>query len=868
MLTMAAAIVFGWGLEGCGTDENCNCPDGNAACDIVENQDTNLQDLAPDNGEDSYPEDMETPDEAVVPDSDAGLTDVSLGGTATIRGRVTFTNMTDHGGIIIRLSDDMNPAWTGASTVTTTGGDYEFTTVPEGKYRIKATYEGFTVEKSRTALDVEVADGAVVVIPDMTLTATGIIRGRAVFGESATGPGGNDAGIMVYLPGREHISVTRADGSYEFAGLLPGKYRVCAALTNYAGSCLDWVAVTGLKVSDPSVITIWPEFSLEVPWNRISGRATMVGQEDNAGISVTAIESGMVRGTSTTDTEGNWNMEDLIAGMYTFVYSAPDGSGFEQGAWFDGYEIFYGVTEMIPPQYLSRGRAVADLPANDIIMPILSPDNRYLVGITAFGVLKSLDLQDSGLWRPLAANAGRLQVSPDSTFVAFGDRDNRNMLYSVPIDGSGDARLLTTVMTDSYSQNFMVTPDSSRVVFNEKGVTPTNSMVTIHSADPVSGSTWTLCQSDSWSSLHMTPDGRTIVCHYSKGSTVTIASIADGTVLYTQTDARGFSALPGGTFVVTVDTLGGMKLVDLADGTATDLDGTATGSVIASDTTVFFNTEGSKIMATPISGGPATELAEGTMSFLALTPDKTRLAGFKNNPTLDNSNAIDLYSLETTGGELTLIAEGISGLYSNYPYPVFCVTPIRTQNMGWRIADDSTSIYVLPRCDSYSLEECDMLRIMLDGSGTEVLMSITSFGMGGREDPWTVWEVNDARGFAMGTIIVDQGTLAKSLIIHHIADGSNHTIDHAMAGGISAPDRSSFISWFDDPYVLTWYDPATLERRALTPYRPEGTTNVNGPIDFHFSDDSTKINYNALFGRSMTGYLPGARQRHYIVDLD
>lgn len=103
-----------------------------------------------------------------------------------------------------------------------------------------------------------------------------------------------------------------------------------------------------------------PEFGTSA----VSGAAMLMNEDDPSGITITAIPNG---GTTTTDVNGNWNLEGLYAGEYTIVAEKPGWSTEIQAVTLEEGQTLTDVNFVLRPVYEVQAcsEPALDIPDSD-----------------------------------------------------------------------------------------------------------------------------------------------------------------------------------------------------------------------------------------------------------------------------------------------------------------------------------------------------------------------------------------------------------------------------------------------------------------------------------------------------------------------
>jgi Polysaccharide lyase family 4, domain II len=118
---------------------------------------------------------------------------------------------------------------------------------------------------------------------------------------------------------------TGADGSYSFARLIPGRYRVTGWQTKAAGGRQAVSTVTvAAGATTPATFRFPP--AQVVPTGRIAGTLTSNGKPVK-GAQVFSVTGNLVGGSDTTDAKGHYSLNHLANGTYTVWFGVQPGYG-------------------------------------------------------------------------------------------------------------------------------------------------------------------------------------------------------------------------------------------------------------------------------------------------------------------------------------------------------------------------------------------------------------------------------------------------------------------------------------------------------------------------------------------------------------
>jgi hypothetical protein len=376
---------------------------------------------------------------------------------AISRGRVIVDGGSAAGLVVTALGAASDEATTDKD------GQYAFGHVSAGRYAISVTVHD-TLESSRT---VDTVIGPGVALPDLRFTAVGALRGRATRGGDTAG----NAGILVTVDGADATAVTDDAGNYHIERIPVGTVNLTAQADGFSpghakGKTIRWGETTNAPDID-LVIAPGP--------THLHGIALMYGAGDHSGTHV------VVRGTglsTTTDSSGNWSVDNLPEGTYAlhFTNGAYDETipAVQTTVGGEGLIVDDGAYPLpSAPLTIYRGRRIAQGPIavqNASPSAVISPDGAQVAYLEYNGTTTlKLAASDGSGTRTLASNVmiGSdyyfASFSPDSAYVSFIDHA---YLELTPVAGGAVTRLASGARDASWSPSgaglsfFSFDPDS------------------------------------------------------------------------------------------------------------------------------------------------------------------------------------------------------------------------------------------------------------------------------------------------------------------------------------------------------------------------------------------------------------------------
>ena len=486
--------------------------------------------------------------------------------TGSVSGKALLSNIDDSSGVDVLLLLGNTII---RQTTTDASGNYEFSDVNPDSYTITASWGDFTLEHIVTT-EVDVLASQVSIADDLNLTATGNLQGTAILEGAATG----NLGIQLYLAGHSSLAMTNDEGSYLMSNVPAGLYQLCTNIIGYDSECLDNIEVLAGQTVIVTGFDLEESDDPNTQYASLEGRATLVGEEDHSGITVSLAGTDI---STTTDADGNYLLENIPQGEYDIVYGGPAGMGFEDDLTIYDYKFFAGMHDNALPDYLlNYGRNLLE-PLNDIIK------NRYFnqdLQLALFLVNDELISFDkvSGEITNIADNVRYFVVSPDWTQLAYVDNDHD--LYSIPISGGTEVLLTEDLYVEILPK---ISPDASWVVY-------ANHEEYLYSI-PMEGGT----------------------------------AVKLGSVNKYSEDENGFLINPASTHVLNKSDANYLYTTPIEGGESVQLASNTQSYVISPDLTrVVVKTSTGNLYSIPIEGGITTLIAS-SVKYFQISPDSSKV---------------------------------------------------------------------------------------------------------------------------------------------------------------------------------------------------------------------------------------------------
>ena len=194
----------------------------------------------------------------------------------TVKGSIVLDGSASHEGVAVLLSNkDSNGE--SPSTTTNERGEYTFSDVAPGTYRVIASKDGFATETTEyfdiTASIDKTIDAVALKV------ATRSITGRIELEEAMDFSGALITATNTRDQGLVYSAISNADGCFTLAGMDAGTYSLNISKTNYRTETISNVDVVAGSVPDISV-------ELKIARGTITGIARLEGCSDYGGVKV------------------------------------------------------------------------------------------------------------------------------------------------------------------------------------------------------------------------------------------------------------------------------------------------------------------------------------------------------------------------------------------------------------------------------------------------------------------------------------------------------------------------------------------------------------------------------------------------------
>ena len=242
----------------------------------------------------------------------------------TVKGSVVLDGSASHEGVTVLLSNkDSNGE--SPSTTTNERGEYTFSDVAPGTYRVIASKDGFATETT-DFFDIEASVDRTVEVITLKV-ATRSITGKVQLEERSQHSGVLITATNVDKTSLVYSAISNADGNFTLAGMDAGRYDITF-------SCQGFLFVTEYSVdvvkgSSLSLGTI----NLELARGRIEGYVKLEGRTDHSGTKVTLLSrKDRADGTTYTDSYGFYSL-NVPSGNY------PTGLSFSHEDFESGQDV-------------------------------------------------------------------------------------------------------------------------------------------------------------------------------------------------------------------------------------------------------------------------------------------------------------------------------------------------------------------------------------------------------------------------------------------------------------------------------------------------------------------------------------------------
>jgi YVTN family beta-propeller protein len=264
----------------------------------------------------------------------------------SVSGSVWLQGALDYTGILITLKRDVGRTYI---TATDSIGNYTFSDVPTGEYKLTAAMAGYTAGSA----NVMVSTGAN--NPSPLLLAINTSKGN-ILGTAVLNDFNNHSGILVGIYGTHHLAVTDVSGSYRIGDVPQGSYTVYMKAEGYGAEKIDNVLITSGQTTALSSVTLVSKAgTANVTNGSIVGSALYSENTDHSGINI------KVEGTDIplcgTDRNGAFIIKDVPAGEYTLLFTQANYKSVNRrGIRITPWETaFVRDVRMIPPVGSVRG---------------------------------------------------------------------------------------------------------------------------------------------------------------------------------------------------------------------------------------------------------------------------------------------------------------------------------------------------------------------------------------------------------------------------------------------------------------------------------------------------------------------------------
>lgn len=247
---------------------------------------------------------------------------VLISSYAMMSGRFTLVdNKMDNSGIKVHI--EMEDGTNALNTETNREGEYSFTKVIPGTYKITASKDGYdNVE----VLGVVVAESEVKDIAEKSLP----VKTRTISGNIKLSGQESHAGISVVISNvstaEKYTTETNSEGDFSVSSLARGKYSVTITKEGYKSPDVQVVDLTSVLEKSITGIT------LEVKEAAVSGRVELEGSSNHGGatVTITSVLSGREY-TAVTKNDGSflitgiteYGQYNIVVSCNTFITSNP-----------------------------------------------------------------------------------------------------------------------------------------------------------------------------------------------------------------------------------------------------------------------------------------------------------------------------------------------------------------------------------------------------------------------------------------------------------------------------------------------------------------------------------------------------------------
>jgi protocatechuate 3,4-dioxygenase beta subunit len=396
-------------------------------------------------------------------------------GTATVTGvikvgetpaaNIALTLLPDRGGFN-RPGGPQPPVVQGGSnfrTTTDAGGQYRFTNIPAGRYRLEAQAEAFVGTRSES---LTVTEGQTVTAPDLTLTRGGVITGRVtgqnnrpLIAQRVTVAVVTEDGQTRPFNGGNRFGLETDDrGIYRAYGLPAGRYIVSAGENNGGlggrggppplggGRMATRYALTYhpdvIEAAQAAVIELTTgktaedvDIKMGEPLKRFAATGRIINSETGqpiAGQTVMAMQTaaggrgpGGPGGGGAGNVASNVNGEFVLSGLLPGSYAASLGRSFNGGSDYYGNAVPFQIVDSDVSGLVLSVKPGASISGVVVLEGVTDPSQKARLAQTMVMAMVRGNNAGGGQGGrgPSGGNSGRnavAQVAPDGTFRLSG----------------------------------------------------------------------------------------------------------------------------------------------------------------------------------------------------------------------------------------------------------------------------------------------------------------------------------------------------------------------------------------------------------------------------------------------------------------
>lgn len=225
----------------------------------------------------------------------------------TVKGSIVLDGSASHEGVAVLLSNkDSNGG--SPSTTTNERGEYTFSDVAPGTYRVIASRDGFATETT-DYFDIEASVDRTIDVVTLKV-ATRSITGRVQLEERTQHSGVLITATNVDRTSLVYSAISNADGNFTLAGMDAGRYDI-------AFSCQGFLSITeySVDVVKGSSLALG-SVNLELARGRIEGYVKLEGRTDHSGTKVLLVgRKDRTDGVAYTDSYGFYSL-NVPSGNY------------------------------------------------------------------------------------------------------------------------------------------------------------------------------------------------------------------------------------------------------------------------------------------------------------------------------------------------------------------------------------------------------------------------------------------------------------------------------------------------------------------------------------------------------------------------